>query len=111
MDVVNVGYSLYTTEQEVEKDLNMKDRGDVEKAFDVGVDVGKNAEMFVADNAIADIGIGLSVETFGASAVIAVGAIAANDFIAEHVADGAKSVAHTAKKTGNKIKKFFKSWF
>ena len=107
LDVVNVGYAGYLTEQDIEADVNKKDAGAAEKAFDVSVDVGKNAEMFVADNAIADLGLALMPETFGASAVISLGAIAINDYVIDNVADEAKSLAHSAKKTGNKIASFF----
>jgi hypothetical protein len=107
LDVVNIGYAGYLTEQDIEKDVNKKDAGAGEKAFDVSVDVGKNAEKFVADTAIAGVGISLAPETFGASAVLSIGVIAVNDYVVDHVADEAKSLAHSAKKTGNKIASFF----
>jgi len=107
MDVVNIGYAGYLTEQDIEADVNKKNTGAVEKGLDVTVDVAKNAEELVADTAIAGAGFALAPETLGASAVLAVGTIALNDYVVDHVADGAKSLAPSAKSTGNKIASFF----
>ena len=107
MDVVNVGYAAYVLETDVQRDLQNKNTNALEKVFDVSIDVAKNAEKFAVDNALADAGIAGMGETFGLSAVAAIGAIAVNDFIADHVAEEAKSLAHTVEKTGRKIKHFF----
>jgi len=107
MDVVNVGYAGYLTEQDIEKDVNKKNAGAVEKGLDVTVDIAKNAEELVADTAIAGAGFALAPETLGASAVLSIGAIAVNDYIVDNVANEAKTLAHSAKSTGNKIASFF----
>ena len=118
LEIANVGYAVYEAGKEIDDDLNNKDSNALEKVFDVGIDTTKNVEKFVVDNTIADIGLGLAGETLGASVVVSIGAIMVNDFVTDHVADGAKSVVrqgeqvtesvmNTVEKAANNIKHFF----
>ena len=117
LEVANYAGAAYTAELDIQADLKNSSNA-LEKVFDIGIDTAKNAEKFAVDNAIADVGLGLAGETFGASAVVAMGAIAVNDFVADHVAVEAKkvvrqaekvekSVEHTVVKTAKKIGHFF----
>ena len=70
----------------------------------IGLDAAKNAEEFVVDNAIMDVGIALAPETMGLS-VLAAGAATVVHNLA---VDG---IVNFAKKGVSKIKHFFKKLF
>ena len=90
----------------------------MEKTSDIAIDITKDGEKFFVDNAIIDAGIALSAETLGGSLILAMGASVVNDYMADNIAAGAKSLVrktekvemkaeHSVVRTVNKVAHFF----
>ena len=70
----------------------------------IGLDAAKNAEEYVVDNAIMDVGIAAAPETFGLSLLAAGAATVIHNLAVD-------SIVNVAKKGVSKIKHFFKKLF
>ena len=68
------------------------------------LDAAKNAEEYVVDNAIMDVGIAAAPETFGLSLLVAGAATVIHNLAVD-------SIVNVAKKGVSKIKHFFKKLF
>ena len=100
---INVGAQAYSASKDFKQDIKEGGGVGVETAK-IGLDAAKNAEEFVVDNAIMDVGIALAPETMGLS-VLAAGAATVVHNLA---VDG---IVNFAKKGVSKVKHFFKKLF
>ena len=75
-----------------------------EQSAKIGLDAAKNAEEYVVDNAIMDVGIAAAPETMGLSLLVAGAATVLHNLAVD-------SIVNVAKSTVSKIKHFFKKLF
>ena len=99
--IVNVGMTGYDIEKESETDFNKK-TNTLEKSSDIVVDVTKNGEKFFVDNAIFDVGLAAAPEPLGGLILVAMAASVVNNYAADHIAAGAKSLVRKTEKVEKK---------
>ena len=100
---VNVGAQAYSAGKDFKQDI--KEGGGVAvETTKIGLDTAKNAEEFVVDNAIMDVGIAAAPETMGLSLLVAGAATVLHNL----AVDG---IVNVAKKGISKIGHFFKKLF
>jgi hypothetical protein len=100
---VNVGAQAYSAGKDFQQDIKEGGGVAVETAK-IGLDAAKNAEEYVVDNAIMDVGIAVAPETFGLSLLVAGAATVIHNLAVD-------SIVNVAKKGVSKIKHFFKKLF
>ena len=100
---VNVGAQAYSAGKDFKQDIKEGGGVAVETAK-IGLDTAKNAEEFVVDNAIMDVGIAAAPETMGLSLLVAGAATVLHNL----AVDG---IVNVAKKGISKIGHFFKKLF
>ena len=100
---INVGAQAYSASKDFKQDIKEGGGVAVETAK-IGLDTAKNAEEFVVDNAIMDVGIAAAPETFGLSLLAAGAATVIHNLAVD-------SIVNVTKKGVSKIKHFFKKLF
>jgi len=100
---VNVGAQAYSAGKDFQQDIKEGGGIGVETAK-IGLDAAKNAEEYVVDNAIMDVGIAAAPETMGLSLLVAGAATVLHNLAVD-------SIVNVAKKGVSKIKHFFKKLF
>ncbi|CAL6396255.1 unnamed protein product [Bathycoccus prasinos] len=92
---VNVGAQAYSAGKDFQQDIKEGGGIGVETAK-IGLDAAKNAEEYVVDNAIMDVGIAAAPETFGLSLLVAGAATVLHNLAVDSIVNVAKSTLTTS---------------
>ncbi|CAL6320160.1 unnamed protein product [Bathycoccus prasinos] len=90
---VNVGAQAYSAGKDFQQDIKEGGGVAVETAK-IGLDAAKNAEEYVVDNAIMDVGIAAAPETFGLSLLVAGAATIVHNLAIDSIVNVAKSTVN-----------------
>ncbi|CAL6416681.1 unnamed protein product [Bathycoccus prasinos] len=90
---VNVGAQAYSAGKDFQQDIKEGGGVAVETAK-IGLDAAKNAEEYVVDNMIMDVGIAAAPETFGLSLLVAGAATIVHNLAVDSIVNVAKNHSH-----------------